>query len=99
MRVNHFKRLSFLPMMAKRALSTGDKNLLSRYGITPQASATLFRNLSYDDIHAQGEFFSFCLPPLYLKFYAAELAEGNTVVSNGTVTVDTGLHNVPTGLL
>jgi ATP-dependent phosphoenolpyruvate carboxykinase len=72
MRFNHIKRLSAIPMMAKRTFSSGDRNLLNKYGIKPQSSVQFFRNLSYDDIHAQ------------------ELAEGNMVVSNGTVTVDTG---------
>jgi ATP-dependent phosphoenolpyruvate carboxykinase len=72
MRFNHIKRLATIPMMARRTFSSGDINLLNKYGIQPQSSVQFFRNLSYDEIHAQ------------------ELAEGNMVVSNGTVTVDTG---------
>ena len=54
LRVTSLKRFATMPVMAKRALSAGD-GVLSKYGIVPATSTKVFRNLSYDDIHAQGE--------------------------------------------
>ena len=52
LRVNNLRRFVAMPVMAKRALSA---DVLSKYGIVPAAATKVFRNLSYDDIYAQGE--------------------------------------------
>ena len=49
------KNTSFLAHSRALSATAADKSVLGLYGITPTADTTVFRNLSYDDIHSRGE--------------------------------------------
>lgn len=56
LRVNYLKRVLAVPVVAKRNFSAAaNLQVLAKYGIVPATGTKVFRNLSYDDIFAQGK--------------------------------------------